>query len=224
MQIKATELIWDQTIYPRTDVNSIHVGVLADALRVGEKLPSLVVEKKTNRIVDGVSRWHAHRKVFGDTCLIECEERKYASDKELFLDAIKLNTAHGLVLDQCEKTKCALTLEQMGVTREQIMQVLRVTAETYERLTARTAFRAGQPNERVPLKSSMASLSGRTLTSKQESTNNYVGGMRPLYYVNCVVGFIESGMCKDGTAELMDALSHLRDLLMKVVPKKAKAA
>lgn len=212
MLIKAAELIWDTTIYPRQSVSSHHIGMLADALRAGEHLPPIVIESKTKRIVDGVNRWNAYRKVFGDACEIECDPHDYVDDRALFLDAIQLNTAHGLSLAQCEKTKCALTLESMGVAREEIMQVLRVTAETFDRLTAQTAFRVSDGG-RIPLKVPMRRLSGKTLTKKQEETNRYVGGMRPLYYVNCVVGLLESGVCDDGTSELSDALSRLRELL-----------
>lgn len=222
-QLKATDLIWDTTLYPRQDVSSVHISELADALRMEQKLPAIVVDQDSKRIADGVNRWKAYQKVFGPDCLIPCDVRRFANEKDLFLFAVSSNTAHGLGLTPFEKTKCLLEGDKLGITREEMGIALRLPPERAERMTAKTAYRAipgGNDSELIPLKGALQHLAGSVLTKKQIAANAYSGGMRPLYYVNQVALLLESGVCKDAGQELVAGLYRLQELLRVCLPKR----
>jgi len=226
MELKATDLVWDTTIYPRQDVSSFHVNELADALRLGQVLPPIVVDQATKRIADGVNRWKAHQKVSGSDCTLSCDVREFPDEKELFLFAVSANTAHGLGLTSFEKTKCLLEGARLGITREEMSLALRVPPEKAERLLGNIAFRAvpGGATESVPLKRALGHLSGSKLNNRQMVANAYSGGMRPLYYVTQVTLLLESGVCANAGDDLLAGLYKLQSTLQQCLPKRKKAS
>ncbi|HLZ92939.1 MAG TPA: hypothetical protein VKQ28_14595 [Candidatus Acidoferrum sp.] len=227
VELAVTELIWDQTLYPRQQISEMHVNRIADAIRAGEALPHIVVDGKTKRIVDGTHRWKGWRKIFGDDSKIRCELREYGSDAEMYLAAIELNSAHGLDLSSFERTKCLLRMQELGIERETGLRALRMTEERAERMmSGRTAFRSlpGGGTEPVAIKAAMYSFRGQTLTKKQMAVNNYSGGMKASYYVDLVSGLVEAGICKDAPSELLRRLAKLRDLLNAALPGRRRKA
>src|SRR5579883_2914124 len=167
MKIRAEELSLDMAIYPRESVNEVHVNALADALRCGALLPPLIVDRKSKRIIDGVHRWKAWRKVKGESVEIDCVLRKYLSEAELFKDAIALNADHGLRYTPFEHTRCVLRAEEMGISRAEIAAIIRVPLEKLERrVESKTGFRRiGETVSPEPLKRSLEQLAGRPPSS-----------------------------------------------------------
>ena len=88
-------LVLDRELSPRERLGSNHVRQLAEALRAGATFPPIVVQRGTSRVVDGFHRVEAHRRVYGREALVEVVEKEYVDDGELFLDAVRLNAAHG---------------------------------------------------------------------------------------------------------------------------------
>jgi len=215
-KLRASELVFDTEVYPRTMVNQSHVAQMAEAMRAGEQFPPLVVDKKTKRIVDGVNRWTAYQQVFGEDIEIECELVSPNTDGELFLLAVQLNTAHGLQLTPFERTKSLLRLEELGISRESAFHALRMTVEAGERMAqARTAYRAlpGGHQQAVALKGSMTQFAGTVLTEKQERANKIVGGLRVHYYINQLVAFLEAGVLEHVGDEMFEKCVKLHALL-----------
>lgn len=222
MKIPAATLILDPNIYPRVSgpVGS-NIAQLAEALRAGETLPPVTATKETKRLVDGVNRWKAHIRVFGDDCEIPCELVDEAPDCELFVMAVRLNTAHGLGLSPFDRTSAMVRMEQLGVTRETAIAALRVTAETAERIQAtKTAYRVGDSGERekIALKGVMHGFAGETLTRKQEQANRTGSGMKAEYYVNQTISLVDAGIIRKGSKTLLARLFVLRDLLNERLP------
>ena len=54
--IKLDEIKWDPSIYPRKKPNTHTVERYADAMAAGEEFPAIVLEEKTNRLLDGRHR------------------------------------------------------------------------------------------------------------------------------------------------------------------------
>jgi hypothetical protein len=215
-EVLATTLVWDGTIYPRKSIDGMHVSQLADAIRAGQTFPPVIAERGSGRIIDGVHRWTAFKQVCGAEGKILCEFREYDSDADLFLDAIHLNTAHGLGLDRFEQVKCILQLEKMGITRERAAEAMRMTFERAEKMIAgKTAYRALPEGgvEAIPLKGSMVAFRGQTLNDKQLAANRTGGGMRPRYYVDQLISMVEAGICKSADAELLKRLAELQRVL-----------
>lgn len=224
MKIRAIDLVFDETIYPRNMINEIHVNEIAEALRMGMILPPPVIDKKTNRIADGWHRVRSHIKVEGEETTIDCDVREFKSDKELFLFAIEANATHGLRYNAIEQTKCILRAEEMGITREIVAKAMKITVEKAEKIIL-TKVGITKEGMKIPLKPSMRVFSGIELNKKQIAINQYAGGMQSMYYINHLIGLIEAGIIDKLTDSARIKLIQLRDLLNEKLPaKKIKKA
>ena len=132
--IPATELVLDLSIYPRREVDALHVGSLRNAIRAGVTLPPLVICLKSRRIVDGFHRRDAYVKERGPSCEVEVVEREYASENELFLDAMRLNAGHGLRLNLEDKEHATKIASRLGIAPECIATALSVPVPHVMRL------------------------------------------------------------------------------------------
>src|SRR5262245_29364171 len=92
------ELKIDDSIYPRTRVSGFNVQRMISALEAGLKLPPIVIEAEANRIVDGRHRYEAYSQQGLKT--IDVTKKSYASEADIYADAVRLNTGHGEPLDQ----------------------------------------------------------------------------------------------------------------------------
>jgi len=61
--VPLTDVVIDETIYPRLEWSQSTVDTYAEALAAGEKFPSIILETRTNRLLDGMHRLRAHRQV-----------------------------------------------------------------------------------------------------------------------------------------------------------------
>lgn len=207
------DLVWDQEIYPRVDISSVHVARMVSALEAGEKLPSIVIEKKKNRIVDGVHRWRAYRTFLGEEAEVQVDVREYKTDNEAFLAAIELNASHGLSLTPFEITRNAVRAQERGITLQMLASAVHVPlAKIERRLETNTGF-GRKLGMMVALKASMTALAGKKLSEKQLDANRFSGGMRPLYYINQLIGLVEAGLCEWGSDKEREALRKLLETL-----------
>jgi len=79
--------------------NHAHVQLLADAAS-SSALPPIIVQRSTNRVIDGMHRLAAAKLRGAETinaCLIDC------TDEEALVLAIKSNTLHGLPLSKADR-------------------------------------------------------------------------------------------------------------------------
>lgn len=225
-KMKVTDLVWDTTLYPRQDVSDVQIARMVDALRCGEKFPPIIVDTKSQRIIDGTHRWKATIKFMGEEALIECDLRDFENDAAMFLAAVHSNTGHGLGLNSFERTKCLLRMKELGIERDVALTALRMTADRGERMEqTRTAYRvvAGK-KEPIAIKGAMHDFKGQEFTKKQEQVNRYSGGMRPGYYIQQIIGLVESGLIIKADDKTIELLATLRDLLVKKLPHKNKKA
>ena len=205
--------VLDYKIYPRKVIRPPHVRNIKDAIEAGEALPPIVVEKKTNRIVDGFHRYEAYVSLFEMDHKIPVIERTYRDDKELFLDTIRLNSTHGLALDRVAKAKCAQKCIQMGLDEEKIADALKMSVDRLKTLLdKRTAFTS---NGRTPvmLKGSVPHLRGKKLTKRQEKAIDQVGGYRVGYYISQIMSFISGDLIDKENEKVMGQLEELRMML-----------
>ncbi len=173
-EVLPVELVEDFTFYPRLQVDDVYVGRLAEAIRAGETLPPPVVARGRMVIVDGFHRVRAHRRVLGDTVPIRVFLKDYPDDRAIFLDAVRLNAAHGKRLAPAEEVRCALKAQELDIKLVTVAQALGLREEVLiERLRRSTAL---GPDGAVPLKTAMQALAGRRLNAEQLDANRKVGG------------------------------------------------
>jgi len=60
VKVALADLVLDYELYPRVRLSDMYVAELAEALRSGVVLPPVVVDRASNRVVDGFHRVKAH--------------------------------------------------------------------------------------------------------------------------------------------------------------------
>lgn len=88
-----TEIIFDETIYPRAEWSQSTVNRYAEALNAGDEFPPIVLEADTNRLLDGKHRLEAHRQAIRDTIRVVWQEVPEGIPAKLF--AASLSAKHG---------------------------------------------------------------------------------------------------------------------------------
>jgi hypothetical protein len=211
VKIKASKLVMDYTIYPREQIRSYHVSQIAEALEAGAKLPPIVADKKSQRITDGFHRFRAYQKVFGSEAEIPVIFKAYQNEGEMFLDAVALNATHGRNLTPFDRARVLVRAEELKIETPLIAKALNMTPERLGELkVSRLGYLASKP---VILKRTVAHLAGEDLTEKQAEYNRLAGGMNQTFYINQVIGLLESDAVDWEDEKVVKALKRLHYLL-----------
>jgi hypothetical protein len=123
-QVRASQLVWDKTIYSRPRIRKANVESLRMAIRAEQSIPPIVVEKRTNRIVDGIHRWQAWRQEKGDDVMLEVDFREYADENALWADSVKLNSGRGIQRTRTETQWVVVKSKERGIKLEEIAGLL----------------------------------------------------------------------------------------------------
>jgi hypothetical protein len=125
----------DPELYPRLNMDQDHVERIAEAIRIGAKLPPIVVTKGDKRfLIDGYHRLAAHRKVHGDGVAIQAVQKALDTPAARLLEAIKLNAAHGRPLSQEDRVRCVAVATKLDISESAMATALNVTAVTANEL------------------------------------------------------------------------------------------
>ena len=167
--LKIDEVTFKNELYPRTGVTYITVGNYTEKMRVGEKFPPIVVGKigKELILVDGYHRLLATKRLEQE--YIKAVVKSYDSMKDIFKDAIELNSRHGIQFTASDNVKMLATLEDMEFTPFEIAGILKATPERVERYKSRIIRKRN--GDRVFLKAPIARLLETGHITEQEALN-----------------------------------------------------
>lgn len=112
LDIKVSDIVFRQDLYPRIKTNAEAVQKYAEDLSV---LPPIEVNQRYE-LIDGWHRWTAHKKNGCETISVIIVETK--SDSELLELAIEKNARHGLQLSQEDKRNMARKIYHATPERE----------------------------------------------------------------------------------------------------------
>ena len=210
-KLKASELVFDGGVYPRGRVDPQNIGYIAQAIQAGAAMPPVVVCKKSKRIVDGIHRVRANQKLYGMDAEIECVEKTYRNDQELFKDAMRYNSVHGQNLTTFDRSHCVQLAESLGIDDAAVAECLNVSPDWIGKL--RTDRSAVSGKLHVPIKRTIAHKAGQTLTKEQVGANEKLSGMNQVFYVNQIITLIESDLLNLADDNLMERLKKLHELL-----------
>lgn len=87
------KVVWDPSIYPRSKWSKATIDRYADALEAGEEFPAVILEKGTDRLLDGKHRLEAHRKAGRPDIAVERRSVPGGFTAKLF--AASLSARHG---------------------------------------------------------------------------------------------------------------------------------
>lgn len=206
-----SELVLDFDLYPRGSVDMHHAGEIADAIQAGAAIPPIVIDKKSKRVADGFHRWKAYRRLFGEDHKVDCVEKDYKDDAELFVDAMRFNASHGRALTIHDKTHCLILAEKLGIGPDLVTGALNITTARIGQLRTERIGKIGPAN--VALKQTIRHMAGKSLTVKQGEANDKLSGMNQMFYVNQLITLIENDLIDEANVDLADGLRRLRKLL-----------
>lgn len=233
MTIKPTPLaalVEDLSLYPRHAVDDTHVGNLVQALRAGATFPPIVADAASKRLVDGWHRVRAYRRVLGAEGVIDVDLRKYGSEAEVLLDAIRLNASHGRKFDRIDQVRSVLLADGVGIPVDQLSFAMQVTTERIQTLRIRVAL-APAPGDgtvtgtlKVALKRSMGHFADQQMTAEQVAAHDSQAGTSFLLQVHQLRDALRYDLMNRADARLMAALDELIDELGRYRAPLAKSA
>ena len=213
-QVKVCELVYDYTMYPRASIDSYHVSEIVQAMTAGLEMPPVVIDKATKRIVDGFHRCTAALRCHDTDATIMVVEKTYRSEQQMFLDAVRYNSAHGRNLSTYDRARCAIQAANLEIDDALLAGVLHMDVEAIDKLRRHRSAMAGKLT--VPIKRTIQHKAGKSLTRGQITANEALGGMNQLFYVNQLIILIENELLDTANELLMARLSYLAKLLEEI--------
>ena len=209
-----SSVVLDFLLYPRGEVNPQHVHYIAEALAAGAKMPPIVIDAITKRVVDGFHRVRAYIRLYGENHKIEVIEKRYKSDAELFVDAMRFNNHHGAPLSAYDKAHCVLRAEELKITPDQLASALNITVDAIGEIkTDRMGTIGVRGSLATPLKRTIRHMAGQRLTKQQEEVNGKLSGMPQRFYAQQLILILKSDLLDRENETLMKALVQLHELL-----------
>lgn len=92
-EIALADVVFDEDIYPRSEWSQSTVDRYVEALAAGDRFPPIVLERGTNRLLDGMHRARAHRAADADRIEVEYHDVPTGVPPKLY--AASLSTKHG---------------------------------------------------------------------------------------------------------------------------------
>jgi hypothetical protein len=190
MKLAIDEIVIDDTVYPRNGMNEFTVQRLALAGEAGAKFPPLVVESGTRRLVDGRHRLEVYKRKGVNK--VDVIIKKYATEADLFADAVRLNIGHGTPLDQYTIRNAVLRLEEYGYRRDQIAEVVRLPLDRIEKIER--GFASTSEGHPIALKGGLSHMRGETLNAEQQKLNRRYSGGKATFHLHQLCVLIETDM------------------------------
>ena len=210
----------DETIYPRTMLQSNRVNIYKDAMRNGDVFPAIIVEsrkgKPTGRILDGWHRYEAARQLGNKQIPVRYLETK--DDKEAIRQSFIHNMEHGLPYSAIEIKQYVKTADELGMSMTIISMDINKPEKKVQSIIKN--FGTSTKGTAVPLKKGLGHLKlNKTVTKAQENLNKKWIGQSPTTYVrllimffkaNAYVNFKELPVLKKEMDKLVDTWLELR--------------
>lgn len=135
MRIERKNIIVDDELYPRNQMDWLTAYRYAEAMQAGAAFPPLVVGKRLGAFVllDGRHRLEAYRrnKIGRIPCILS-----RVKPEDFLLEAIRLNAANGRPLTIQERIQSSARLKAAGFSMGQIAKALFMPITSLTRLTA----------------------------------------------------------------------------------------
>lgn len=215
-EFKISRLKLDYNLYPRHRIDRYHVSEMKQAIMAGVTMPPIIADSKSKRVVDGFHRVEAYKALQHTT--ISVIFRKYATEAEMFIEAMRLNAAHGRALTTYDKAGCIARAEELKLDPETIISALNMTKERYDEL--KKTRLAEYKLEAVALKMTTSHMAGETLTEGQSQYNIKAGGLNQSFYINQVIAMLEHDAVDWENDRVINGLRKLYELLEKVLKVK----
>lgn len=139
--LKISQIKINKENYIRNGVNYVTTMRYANALSTGAVFPPIAVNLKKWRysLIDGLHRIEAYKA--RKEKYIEADIFDNLTEKEMYIEAIKRNSAHGLQFSAQETARIILKLKKYGIKRAEISKLVRIPVKNLERFVEKRLVR-----------------------------------------------------------------------------------
>jgi polyhydroxyalkanoate synthesis regulator phasin len=115
----------------------LNVHIYADEMKNGAKFPPILVGELDGRliVVDGYHRVNAYKKLKIE--FIQGIYKKYNSIADILRDAVEANNHHGVRYGSQDKAHITKLLQEYGLQRQEVADLMRVSVEKLDKFTVR---------------------------------------------------------------------------------------
>lgn len=219
--VKIATLVFDYDMYPRGRLDT-HLGrEYATAMQAGAVFPPIIVCADTTKVIDGFKRCRARQLLFGDDAEIEAVFKRYRNDGERFEEAMRSAATQGERLTTSDLVRCAILAKKFKLPIKVTARALQLKPRSFLDLVEERTATSKTSGQDVALKSTVAEMwRGKKLTAEQEEENRKLVGMRPMYFINRLIGLIKNDGLDTENEQLMDRLEELGKLIRKMLAAK----
>jgi hypothetical protein len=193
---------------------------MKEAIEAGVSLPPVIVNKDDMRVVDGFHRITAVLDLYGDDADIEADVRVYASEGEMFLDAGRYNSKHGLPMSPMDRAHFIIKARRMRIPAPAIAQALGMQAEAMKEFLEKRSAVVKSTGEKIPLAYGAAHLSsaenGKELNAAQENYARTTDGNAPMFHARTLLKALKADSLKL-TEKDLSVLSELAEEIAKTI-------
>lgn len=130
VEVKLSQVVFDETIYPRKDHTPAKVQEYAENMEAIETMENFIEISGNNRLLDGKHRWLAYRKLYdgSDPTIKAFKWLDITEEKDEFVKAIELNSSHGQQISTKDKEQnCRVLYQKYGYTLDTICRIVNVS-------------------------------------------------------------------------------------------------
>ena len=224
-QVKLKEVVFNEKVYPRANVNWQTSFDYANSLKVGAKFPpiTLALFKRKLILVDGKHRLDAFK---------QCKKKTIFAEifsgwdlKRIFVESIKRNISHGRMLSPFEKRKCIMRLREMKVSNSNISLLIQIPQEKIENFVGQRLISSttGEDISLEIVKSGIKHIAGKTYDTIE--TQSIVGVQKEMYIKDQIylfdqlIGLFEKGLVDLGNNKINEKILKLSKLMNLVMQR-----
>ena|ERR1035438_5003162 len=213
MQVKLSDLVYDQKLYPRVMVNWVTVVSYTDAIKAGEKFPPIEVVKRGDQwlVVDGWHRGNAAKAAHLET--IEAVEVEAKTEKDQFLRAVLTNLRHGRNLSPYEKALIAqrLSSKEFNWKESKIAGFLHMTTDSLHRMIGKRETTNGFGISKIHKAPLEHLVQQGEVSEEADAAEGGLAVRDQQHLFNQALAVVESGIVDLGDSKLCEILEKLAE-------------
>jgi hypothetical protein len=206
----------DKKIYPRNGVNWLTVYDYVCSLEAGAKFPPIKVATKNKKyiLLDGFHRVAAYKKLKVNS--VVSEVMVGLSEKEMYMEAVRSNIAHGRILSQQEKRIAIMRLRGYKIKDGDIAELMCIRVDKIEPFVAKRLTISSSGKEYI-LKSEIKHLVGQTVGDSIDNEQKIYAAKSQCRMLDELISLLEHNHLDFKNKEIRERIDKIMNLLGALV-------
>lgn len=219
--LKIEEIKIDEKLYPRIKYSWQTAYDYAESMKSGARFPPVTVAlcKGNYYLVDGRHRIEAYKTNKKKEVYAEILGNK--TEKEIYLEAVKRNIAHGRQFSIQERVGVIKRLKDMHYDLGKIAEIVNIPLDKVKQflVTKITNNISGEP---IILKAPLEHFAGVTVQDNFDSIQNKMIGHSQVELLDELISLLENKLIDTTDMQVLKKLEKLAILLQSLLPQKSK--